>query len=241
VLRTSLRPGLLRAVAYNASHRNEEVGLFELGKVFLPPLSGQERPPEPEHLGVIRAGREAPDAVAVWNALADRLALPGPGLRAAALPGLHPTRGAVVTAGDRDVGAVGEIDPAVAEAWGITGRVAWLELDLDVVDALVRRERRYRTVSRYPSNDIDLAFVVDDQVPAAAVEATVAGAAGDLLASLRLFDVFRGGSLPDGTRSLAYALRLQATDRTLTDAEVAQVRQAVIDAASSAHGALLRG
>ncbi len=241
VLRTSLRPGLLRAVAYNASHRNPRVGLFELGKVFLPPVDGQERPPEPEHLGVARAAAEAPEAVAVWTALADRLALPGAGLRAEAVQGLHPTRSAVLVAGGRDLGAVGEIDPAVAEVWGIADRVAWLEVDLDAVDGLARRERQYRTVSRYPSNDIDLAFVVGDDVPAAAVEASISTAAGDLLSSVRLFDVFRGGSVGDGNRSLAYALRLQAPDRTLTDAEVADVRQAVIDAVSAAHGAQLRG
>lgn len=240
VLRSSLRPGLLRALAYNASHRNDGVGLFELGKAFLPPVAGGERPREPEQLAVALAGREAPAAVAVGQVLAEALGLDAD-LEAVLIAGLHPTRGAVVVVAGSRVGAVGEIDPAVAEAWGVAERVAWLELDLDAVAAAPRRTRTYRTVSRFPSNDIDLAFVVDDGVPAAAVQATIEGAAGELAASVRLFDVFRGGSVGEGRRSLAFALRLQAPDRTLTDTEVAEVRQAVIIAVESDHGAQLRG
>ncbi|HEY8060941.1 MAG TPA: phenylalanine--tRNA ligase subunit beta, partial [Acidimicrobiales bacterium] len=241
VVRPSLRPGLLKAVAYNASHRNDGAGLFELGKVFLPPQGGQERPDEPEMLGVVLAGREAPEAVAVWTAVVEALAVDGVGLRADAVPGLHPTRSAAIVAGAVVLGAVGEIDPAVAEALGIAERVAWLEVDLDALAAVPRRDRLYRTVSRFPSNDIDLAFVVDEGVPAAAIEATIRESAGDLLARLRLFDVFRGEAVGEGKRSLAYALRLQAEDRTLKDGEVAEIRQRAIDAVESTHGASLRG
>jgi phenylalanyl-tRNA synthetase beta chain len=106
---------------------------------------------------------------------------------------------------------------------------------------LPRAARTYVPISRFPSNDIDLAFVVPEVVPAGDVEATIRGSAGELLASVRLFDVFRGGSLGEGRRSLAYALRLQAADRTLKDAEVAEVRQRVIDAVETSHGASLRG
>jgi phenylalanyl-tRNA synthetase beta chain len=240
VLRTSLRPGLLKAVSYNASHRNRGVGLFELGRVFLPPVDSEERPAEPEYLAVALAGREAPAAVEVWRSVEEALGLDGVELRTEALPGLHPTRSAALAAGDRVVGAVGEIDPAVAEAYDVDERVAWLEVDLDALDEVPRRDRQYRPVSRYPSNDIDLAFAVDEAVPAGAVEATIRGSAGDLLASLGLFDVYRGGAVGEGRRSLAYNLRLQAPDRTLTDAEVAEVREAVIAAVESAHGASLR-
>ncbi|HVN51568.1 MAG TPA: hypothetical protein VMT43_09055, partial [Acidimicrobiales bacterium] len=94
---------------------------------------------------------------------------------------------------------------------------------------------------RYPSSDIDLAFVVADEIPAAAVRSTIVDSAGPLLASLRLFDVFRSDALPPGTRSLAFTLRLQAHDRTLTDAEVGELRSRVIGVVESAHDATLRG
>jgi phenylalanyl-tRNA synthetase beta chain len=99
----------------------------------------------------------------------------------------------------------------------------------------------YRPVSVYPSSDIDLAFEVDEAVPAGEIEAALQAAAGDRLASLRLFDVYRGPGIAPGRRSLAYSLRLDATDHTLTDDEVADVRRRCIEAVEEAHPATLRG
>ncbi len=96
-------------------------------------------------------------------------------------------------------------------------------------------------MSRYPSSDIDLAFTVPDDVAAGAVERTLRDAGGELLEDLRLFDVYRGGGIDDGNRSLAFRLRFCAQDRTLTDAEVGEIRARAIEAVESAHGAHLRG
>ena len=95
-------------------------------------------------------------------------------------------------------------------------------------------------VSRYPSSDIDLAFEVDETTPASDVARAITSAAGDLLANVELFDVFRGNPVADGRRSLAYTMRLQAPDRTLTDDDLATVRQRVIDAVESQLPAKLR-
>jgi phenylalanyl-tRNA synthetase beta chain len=139
------------------------------------------------------------------------------------------------------VGSVGEVDPDVVESYGIGERVGWVELDLDGLLALPHGETRYRPISRYPSSDIDLAFEVDEAVPAIDVEATLRSAAADRLAWIRLFDVYRGSGITEGRRSLAYTLRLEAQDHTLTDADVAEIRQRCIDAVQSAHPATLRG
>ncbi len=241
VLRTSLRPGLLKAVAYNHSHRNERVRLFEIGKVFLPSLPGEVLPDEREALAVVLAGSEAGDAVEVWRVLADALAVADVGIEQVAVEGLHPGRSGELSAGGQVVGVVGELDPGVLARLGIAGRVALVEVDLDQLLAVPHGDRPYRPVSRYPSNDIDLAFEVDESVPAAAVEGAIRAAAGERLADLRLFDVFRGPSLPEGTRSLAFGLRLQAPDRTLTDDEVGELRAQVIAAVESELPARLRG
>jgi phenylalanyl-tRNA synthetase beta chain len=120
-------------------------------------------------------------------------------------------------------------------------RVGWLEVDLEaLLNDAARRDALMVPVSRFPSSDIDLAFVVDEAAPAAAVEKTLRRAGGDLLESVALFDVYRGEGTPSGTRSLAYRLRLCAPDRTLTDQEVAQVRATCIAAVEQAHGASLR-
>ena len=97
-----------------------------------------------------------------------------------------------------------------------------------------------RTVSRFPSTAVDLAFVVAELVPAAAVAATIHSAGGDLVHSVELFDVFRSDALGEGNRSLAYRVRFQAPDRTLTDVEVAELRSAIIGEVEQTHGATLR-
>jgi phenylalanyl-tRNA synthetase beta chain len=242
VLRTALLPGLVGAVAYNWSHRNHGVSLFEVGHVFRRATDPTaELPDEREALAAVLAGLEAPAAVDLVRAIAEELGHADLRLENADLPGLHPTRGARVVLAGEDVGVVGEIDPGVLDAHAIGERVAYLELDLDAVLALPHGDQTYRAFSAYPSSDVDLAFEVADAVPATAVEDAIRTAGGELLWSVELFDVYRGQGVADGARSLAYRLRLQAQDRTLTDADVASVRQQVIDAVQGSLPATLRG
>ncbi len=240
VLRTSLLPGQLKAIAYNQSHRCSDVRFFEIDHVYLPPLPDQLLPDEREYLAVALAGSEAPEAVAALDLIERELGLPNVVLRSASPPGLHATRSAEVVVAGRTSGVVGEVDPLVLENFGVTGRVAWLELDLGELLDGPQRSRKYTPVSKYPSSDVDLAFEVPDEVTASAVESSLRKAGRALLTDIELFDVYRGKGLPTGTRSLAYRLRFQAHDRTLTDAEVADVRQECIDAVAERHGVSLR-
>ena len=126
VLRTSLRPGLLRAIAFNESHRRSNARLFEIGHVY-PPGSG-DLPDEHEVLCVVLAGEEAPAAMAVWRELAAALGV-GARIDQGRVPGgLHATRSATLQAGKDPMGAVGEIDPAVLRRFDVTERVAIVEL-----------------------------------------------------------------------------------------------------------------
>jgi phenylalanyl-tRNA synthetase beta chain len=237
VLRTSLRPGLLRAIAYNESHRRVGVALFEIGHVY-PPAEG-ELPGEYEALTVVLAGREAPAAMAVWRELAAAL---GTGARvdqSQVPPGLHATRSATLQAGRDPLGAVGEVAPDVLAAFDVIERVAILELDLDQILDREPKPTQWKPISRYPSSDLDLSFVVPGDIPAERVEKAVRQGAGNLLVDLDLFDVYRGERAAAGTRSLAYRLRLQAADRNLTDADIADVRRGV-EAAATKLGAQLR-
>ena len=174
VLRTSLLPGLLKAVAYNESHRNAGVSLFEIGHVYGVPAPGEPLPDEREMLGVALAGRDATMARAVWDELAAALAWSEVALAAGERAGMHPTR-TLLIGKDGALGAIGEVDPGVLEAHGIDVRVAWIELELEGLLTMPRDERQYRPVSRFPSSDIDLAFVVAEAIPAAAVERARAG------------------------------------------------------------------
>jgi phenylalanyl-tRNA synthetase beta chain len=241
VLRTSLLPHLLRGLAFNASHRNPDARLFEIGHVFLPTDRSSELPDERERLAVALAGSGAPEAVRVWRTIVEVLRLEDLQLVADAAPGLHPGRTARIERASGVLGYVGEADPAVVEAHGLEGRVAWLEVDLEPLLNGPTRPEEMRPVSRYPSSDIDLAFTVPETVAAGAVEATLRESVEELLEWVRLFDVYRGEAVPGDTRSLAFRLRFQAQDRTLTDEEIAGLRQQAIDAVESTHGAQLRG
>jgi phenylalanyl-tRNA synthetase beta chain len=239
VLRTSLRPGLLQAVGYNAARRNTGVALFELGHVYRRATTAQVLPDEREHVAAVGAGADARAASALWQDLAVALGVHDIVIEAVPSAGLHPTRSArLVAPGGVEVGLLGEIDPDVLAAHAIEERVAWLEVDLTTLLALPHADLPFRPVSRFPSSDVDLAFVVPDGVPAGRV-ARALDTANELVWSVRLFDVYRGTGIPEGSRSLAYRVRLQAADRTLTDADVTTARQAGIDAVEAV-GASLR-
>lgn len=240
VMRASLRPGLLKTLAYNASHRLTGLQIFEVGHVYDQPAQPQPLPDENEHLGVALAGVDAGEAVAVWSALADALALGQYELVADQPAGLHATRTARIEVSGTLVGFVGEIDPTVLAAYEVPQRVGWLEVNLDVLLALPHGVKMFAAFSRYPTSDVDLAFEVEESVPAAAVATALREAAGDLLVDLALFDVFRSESMGEGKRSLAYTLRFQADDRTLTDGEIAETRQRCIDVVQGALPAVLR-
>ncbi len=240
VLRTSLLPGQLKSVAYNQSHRVGAVRLFEIGHVYPPSTGDQLLPDEHEALAVCLSGVDAAAAIEVLHLLEGALALPDLDVRPSEIAGLHPSRAAEVVVAGEVRGAVGEVDPAVLDAYDIEGRVAWLELDLQATLDGPHGARTYTPVSKFPSSDIDLAFVVPDAVRALDVRSTLAEAGGALLVELELFDVYRGTGVDPGNRSLAYRLRFQATDRTLTDAEVGDARAACIAAVEKAHAATLR-
>jgi phenylalanyl-tRNA synthetase beta chain len=252
VLRPSLLPGLLRAVAYNSAHGEPDVALFEAGTVFAGPAPGAVLPTERHHLAAVRAGLvrrspheadrpvEAADVVAVVEALAQELRLAACEVTAASEPGLHPARTAAVLVDGARVGAVGEVDPEVLAALGVAGPVVAVELDADALLGGSRRPRAASAPSRFPASSVDLAFVVPADLPAAEVRATLERAAAPLGERVELFDVYRGAGVGEGRISLAFRVRFRAPDRTLTDAEVAAAREACVTAVVAAHGAELR-
>jgi phenylalanyl-tRNA synthetase beta chain len=135
---------------------------------------------------------------------------------------------------------IGEVAAAVIDALALAAPVVACEIDVDALLASDRSARMSHPISRFPASTVDLAFVIDDTVPAAAVRATLKAAGGELLEDVSLFDVFRSDALGAGKVSLAFSVRFRALDRTLTDDEVSALRRACIDAVASAHGAELR-
>lgn len=239
VLRVSLRPGLLRSIAYNQSHRVDDIHLYEVGHVY--PRGENPLPDEEEMLCVVAVDSHDGELAALraWALLVDALGF-GAQVDVKTTPsGYHPGRSAMLRRGKQVIGAMGELSPVVLRNHGIAGRVSCLELSLSVVLGEEPKPVAAKPVSRFPSTDIDLAFVAPDTLAAADVHRGIKSAAGNMAVSLELFDVYRGKGVAEGSRSLAYRLRLQAADRTLTDDEVAGIRAKCIAAAEKL-GAKLR-
>ena len=245
-LRSSLIPGLLLCAQRNATRRVLPVTLFELGTVFLP---NGDRPHETQAVAWIMAG-DAPegwhgpgrpldfyDAKGVLEALVSglgiarwRIEAPDPddvtGL-------LHPARKAYVYIDGDRAGVIGELHPKVADDLELPARVAVCTLDVAQLIAASRTGTSV-AVGRQPAMVRDIALIVPDATTAATVEGAVRSAAGPLLESLEIFDVYAGTPVPDGHRSLAYSLVFRAPERTLTDAEADQMMAEVAGAATRA-------
>jgi phenylalanyl-tRNA synthetase beta chain len=251
-LRTTLIPGLLRSVARNVSHRVVDVALFELARVYEP--SGERLPREPVVLAVAVTGDRRPQN---WNQPARRwdfFTLKGvlEGLASAfgwgpldlepaeGMP-FHPTRAATVSAGGTRIGALGELHPDVCERFGVPEQTVVLEIAL--ASFLAGEEVRVKAeeLPRYPSTFIDLAVVVDETTPAAAVRDSIVEAGAPELVSVRLFDRYSGEQIPAGKASLAYALELRAAERTLTDEDALVVRGRIVERLAERFDARIRG
>ena len=152
----------------------------------------------------------------------------------------HPGRCAAIRIGDRVIGHGGELHPSVCRAFGVPPRTAVAEVDLDALLEHAQQVVPGPRFSSYPVAKEDVALVVDASVPAAAVEAALRDGAGVLLESIQLFDIYTGPQVGDGKKSLAYALRFRAADRTLTEAETTAARDAAVAAAAERTGAVQR-
>jgi phenylalanyl-tRNA synthetase beta chain len=244
VLRRSLIPGLLAVAAENLKNA-PGVALFELGPVFLP-KAGAQLPDEPRRLAIVLSGRrtdaawdgkqdEKPpqydfyDLKGVLEGLAADLHLPKVTFEPATDdPHTHPGRTARLLVNGQSVGLLGELHPKVAAACKLTDRpVLIAALDLEALLAAVPERFPYRPLSPFPPVLRDVAVVVTEDVPAERVVAELRAAGGELLEDVRLFDVYRGESIPAGTKSLAYALTYRVAARQLNDKEVDKAHEKI--------------
>jgi phenylalanyl-tRNA synthetase beta chain len=246
VMRTTLVGSLLDVAKHNIAHGAERVALFESGRVYLPdetpsggPLggqfSGEQAPPaaEPHRLGCLasgpparswRGGEEPVDFFALKGALEALAARLGVELEyeAGARAFLHPGRSAAVHVGGAEAGWLGELHPLVCRQWDLEAAVGF-ELDLAPLLAGAKAgEETFEDVTGFPAVYRDLAVVVDQAVAAADVQREIRTAAGELLASVEVFDLYEGEQVGEGRKSLAFRLTFRAPDRTLTDEDVAE-------------------
>jgi phenylalanyl-tRNA synthetase beta chain len=245
----------MEAAANNLRFR-DRVALFEVGAVYLAGEEGQ-LPDEPRRLTMVLSGpRESEgwqtadrgamdffDLKGIIESLVSGLHLDQVTYETGEHPSFRPGRTARLVIGDKMAGTFGELHPLVAQqvVGGSKTPVLAADLDLELIIASVPSRFITRPVSKFPPVVEDIALVVDAGLPAAQVEALIRQVGGKLLSEVRLFDVFQGEQLGAGKKSLAYRLTYQAEDKTLTDNEVAKIREKIVKRAKDVLGAVLRG
>jgi phenylalanyl-tRNA synthetase beta chain len=249
VLRPSLLPGLVDAVAHNRRRERPDVRLFEIGAAITQADGEQRRVAfawAGAGSGLHWSGGQRPvdffDAKAVVERIGEALGVPLE-VRVATRPWLTPGRTAAVLAGGAEIGAFGALLPAIARARELPGTddVYAAELDLDALDRLVAdRDVQFRALPRFPSVVRDVSILVDEGLPSARVRETIRSAAPDTLIQVEEFDRYKGKNIPEGRYSLSLRLTFRSPDRTLVDAEVQQAMERVLEALVREHRAVQR-
>ena len=251
-MRRTLLPGLLRAVSFNQRRQVEDVQLYELGAVFRF-IGDDKEPVQEERVAGVLAGRWHPptwndpaapldffDGKGVVEELLRVLGISGATFEAGEIPWLQPGRSAIITAGEAELGWLGEVHPRIVEEFDADGTVTAFELDADALGELARDVRDVVEIPRYPAVELDIALVVPESVTARQMETAIAAAAGSMLESARLFVVYRGSGVPEGKKSMAYALTYRAVDRTLSADEIEGTHDRLVRKLGTAVGAELR-
>jgi phenylalanyl-tRNA synthetase beta chain len=248
VLRPSLLPGLLDSLRHNLHHKNHDVGLFEVGRVFT--TAKEER-----RVAIALTGARAPlfwsgserdakmdifDLKGIVETLFEQFGLRGLAWTRATQPSGLFVESATVTLGKLTLGSLGQLQPLLARRYDLRDPVFLAEFDLDLLLARRAASKSLKALPAFPGIRRDIAMVVPDSVTHDAVASAVKQLKPQNLESLELFDVFRGKNIPEGQKSVAYAFHYRNPERTLTDAEVNTAHERIVAEFKSRLGAAIR-
>lgn len=254
LVRTTLLSGIMENVARNFSRKNEDVRLFEIAPVFYPKaLPVTEQPEEVMKLAGIMTGRRNAigwnqgneavdfyDLKGVVEELFQRLAISKYTVEAGEHYMLHPGKTAVFKKGKEIIATMGEVHPAVADAFGIKQKMYVFEMDIETLMKYTAKNFHFEPLPKYPAISRDLAMLVDEEVNAGDVGQVIAKNGGKHFKDVALFDVYTGKQIADGKKSLAFTMQFQSKDKTLTDAEADEAFQSILKAVEKNFRAELR-
>ncbi|UFS69749.1 phenylalanine--tRNA ligase subunit beta [Geomonas sp. RF6] len=243
VMRTTLLPGLLETALKNISFRTLDLKIFEMRRVYLPE-EGSELPIEPLYLAALFTGRRDPEG---WNQAKggidffDVKGMVENLLEVANVKGVnyladgvdayfHPGKSCRITRGNQTLGSFGELHPSVQENYGIDTPLFYLELNFEKLLANRAKRSSVQAPSRFPDTFRDIALLIPDEVAAADITSCVLGVKAAELQGVEIFDLYKGGNIPAGQKSIAIRVRYGSRERTLTDDEVTRLHQSVIAA-----------
>ncbi len=233
----------------------DRVALFEIARVYLR-REAEPLPDEPRRLSIILVGQRTPsswlesdpddmdfyDLKGTIETLVARLGIIAARYEPVEHPTFHPGRAAALCLGDQQIGMLGEVHPLVRDHFELPAKpVCLAELDLEALLRAANTQRRLTPISRMPALHLDLALVLDQEIPSDAVIEAIRETGGSWLVEAELFDVYRGEQVGPGKKSLAYRLTFQAPDRTLTSEQANRQRDRIVRALHERYGAELRG
>ena len=242
IMRTIALPSMMEILSRNNAYHNKAVKLYELAKIYLP-VEGQVLPEEPKMLmlGTYGANETFFTLKGEVEAIFAGLRLKKASYTACSTnPSYHPGRCAVLSIDGEEVGVIGQVHPLVAKNYGIDTDVYCAEINFTKLFACRLPDATYTPLPKYPAVSRDLALVCGEEITVAQAEDVITAAAGKLLRSVKLFDIYRGVGVPEGKKSMAFSLELRADDRTLTDTDSEAVTAKVLQALQEKLGAILR-
>ncbi|MEG1158862.1 MAG: phenylalanine--tRNA ligase subunit beta [Acidaminococcaceae bacterium] len=254
IMRTTMAPSLLATASYNLARQHSKVGIFEIGRTFLPqalPLT--QFPVEKRVLCVVLSGKrnvlnwnEAKDEVDFYDlkglveGLLAKLQVQDYQLVPATEPYLHPGKSCGIEYNGEVIGTLGEVHPLVQAAFNLSADCYLLEMKLEPLVAAATTVPSFVHLPKFPGTSRDLAVVVPAEVPMSELVAVMRAKGGELLTEIKVFDVYTGKQVEAGYKSMAFNLTFQAQDRTLTDSEIDVVIAELVAVVSATFAAKLR-
>lgn len=246
VMRTTMMPSLLEALSNNHAHRVEEASLFEISYVYLKTAQYPNELPEHREMltfGGYTAGGEA-DFFAFKGAVETLLNA----LKIEKYefepekdePYMHPGRTARLLIGGKDAGIFGQIHPVTAQKWDCPAGTFAAMLRMDIINASIIDVPKNKELPKFPAVTRDIAVVLDESIPAGHVERMIRERGGKAIESCKLFDCYIGSQVPEGKKSLAYALSFRDSSKTLTDEDVNKFMKKILNGLETKFGASLR-
>lgn len=242
IMRTTMLASMLETISYNYNRKNEEARLFEISKTYIPTEPGK-LPNEPEKLAIGMYGKDMDffDLKGAVEEIIDGLNIKGiTWQRLTTCPSLHPGRSAALMVGDTQIGILGQVHPTVCKNFGIDTDCFVAEIDVLPLFENVNDNIKYKALPKFPAAERDIAVLVDKTALVGDLEATIAKASGQLLESIKLFDVYEGDRIPEDKKSVAFAISFRAADRSLTSEEVNKVFNKIVKDLQFKNNAQLR-